>query len=127
MQRVNNALIRRLLPILEDQCGIDFRLYMVLRHVENGTINPGAIAKAMFLPKTVMARHIDHLVKRALLKRTLDAHDSRRINLSLTRKGRSLVAHAHQTISHIVEEQLDELKSDERDIFIAAFARLARK
>ncbi len=125
MQGLHQSLFRQLVPVLE-QHGIDPRLYFLLKHIEQGAIHPGAIAKAVHLPNSVVTRHLDQLVDRGLLERSLDAEDSRRIKLTLTKDGVRVARDASRTVCNIVAARLDRLPAARRDAFLAAFSDLAR-
>jgi DNA-binding MarR family transcriptional regulator len=125
MQQLHQGLARQLAPILEAQYNIDFRLYFILKHIEGGTVHPGAISKAIHLPNSVITRHLDQLVERGLLERSLDAEDSRRIKLTLTKDGQRVVRESNRTICGIVGARLERLAPARRDAFLSAFAALA--
>lgn len=125
MQQLHQGLARQLVPILEEQYGIDFRLYFILKHIEGGAVHPGAISKALHLPNSVITRHLDQLVERGLLERSLDAEDSRRIKLTLTKEGQRIVRESNRTICGIVGARLERLAPARRDSFLSAFSSLA--
>lgn len=125
MQQLHQGLARQLAPILESQYNIDFRLYFILKHIEGGAVHPGAISKAIHLPNSVITRHLDQLVERGLLERSLDAEDSRRIKLTLTKEGQRVVRESNRTICGIVGTRLERLAPARRDTFLSAFAALA--
>ncbi len=125
MQQLHQGLARQLAPILEEQYNIDFRLYFILKHIEGGAVHPGAISKAIHLPNSVITRHLDQLVERGLLERSLDAEDSRRIKLTLTKDGQRVVRESNRTICGIVGTRLERLAPARRDAFLSAFSALA--
>jgi DNA-binding MarR family transcriptional regulator len=125
MQQLHQGLARHLAPILEEQYSIDFRLYFILKHIEGGAVHPGAISKAVHLPNSVITRHLDQLVERGLLERSLDPEDSRRIKLTLTKEGQRVVRESNRTICTIVSTRLERLAPARRDAFLSAFAALA--
>jgi DNA-binding MarR family transcriptional regulator len=125
MQKLHQGFARQLAPILEEQHGIDFRLYFIIRHIEGGAVHPGAISKAIHLPNSVITRHLDQLVEKGLLERSLDAEDSRRIKLTLTKEGQRVSREANRTICTIVGARLEHLAPARREAFLSAFAALA--
>lgn len=125
MQQLHQGLARQLAPILEEQYNIDFRLYFILKHIEGGAVHPGAISKAINLPNSVITRHLDQLVERGLLERSLDAEDSRRIKLTLTKDGQRVVRESNRTICGIVGTRLERLAPARRDAFLSAFSALS--
>ena len=125
MMRLQQGLLRRLAPILEEGYGIDFRLYFILRQIEYGAVHPGMISKITQLPNSVITRHLDQLEDRGLISRTLDAEDSRRIKLILTSEGARVSRDAHRTISGKVGEPLEKISAADRATFLNVFAQLA--
>lgn len=125
MQQLHQGLARQLAPILEEQYNIDFRLYFILKHIEGGAVHPGAISKALHLPNSVITRHLDQLVERGLLERSLDAEDSRKIKLTLTKDGQRVVRESNRTICGIVGMRLERLAPARRDAFLSAFSALS--
>jgi DNA-binding MarR family transcriptional regulator len=125
MMRLQQGLLRRLVPMLEQDHDIDFRLYFILRHIGDGAVHPGAISKITHLPNSVITRHIDQLVAKGLLKRSLDPEDSRRIKLTLTAAGARVAREAHRTICALVGKPLEKLPAGERNAFLQVFAQLA--
>ena len=125
MQQLNQGFARQFAPILDEQHGIDFRLYFILRLIETGAVHPGAISKAIHLPNSVITRHLDQLVERGLLERSLDAEDSRRIKLTLTKEGQRVAREANRTICGIVGTRLERLAPARREAFLSALSVLA--
>ncbi|MBY0511958.1 MAG: MarR family transcriptional regulator [Rhodospirillaceae bacterium] len=125
MQQLHQGLARQLAPILDEQYNIDFRLYFILKHIEGGAVHPGAISKAIHLPNSVITRHLDQLVERGLLERSLDAEDSRKIKLTLTKDGQRVVRESNRTICGIVGTRLERLAPARRDAFLSAFSALS--
>jgi DNA-binding MarR family transcriptional regulator len=125
MQQLHQAMGRALAPLLEEEHGIDFRLYFLLKHIEAGAVHPGAISKAVHLPNSVITRHLDQLVERGLLERSLDSEDSRRIKLTLTKDGQRVAKDANRTVCNIVGARLERLPIARREAFLAAFSDLA--
>ncbi len=116
---------RQLEPILAEQFGIDFRLYFIIRHIELGAVHPGALSKALYLPNSVITRHLDQIVERGFMERSLDSEDSRRIKLTLTAEGLRVAREAHRTICDIVGTRLERLTPPKREAFVSALAVLA--
>ena len=125
MQSLHQGLLRELMPVL-DEHGIDPRLFSLLKLIERGAIHPGAISKAVHLPNSVVTRHIDQLVERGLLERSLDAEDSRRIKLTMTKEGLRVAREANRAVCNVVGTRLERIPASRREIFLAAFADLAR-
>ncbi len=125
LRHLQQDFMRQLEPILAEQYGIDFRVYFIIKHIEMGAVHPGAISKALHLPNSVITRHLDQIVERGLLERSLDTDDSRRIKLTLTKEGERVAREAHRTTCGIVGERLERLAPARREAFLAALSELA--
>ncbi len=125
MQSLHQIVLRELVPVLE-QYDIDPRMFSLLKQVERGVIHPGAISKAIHLPNSVVTRHIDQLVDRGLLERSLDTEDARRIKLTLTKDGSRVAREATRTVCNVIGARLERIPASRRDVFLATFADLAR-
>jgi len=125
MQQLHQGLARQVEPVLTEQHGIDFRLYFIIRNIESGAVHPGALSKILRLPNSVVTRHLDQVVERGLLERSLDPDDSRRIKLTLTKEGQRVAREAHRTICGIVGARLERLAPARREAFLSAFSALA--
>jgi DNA-binding MarR family transcriptional regulator len=119
------SIVQQLSPVLEDRLGIDLRLYYILHAIDNGAVHPGAIAQAMKLPNSLVTKHLDQLAQKSLLERSIDAEDSRRIRISLTRKGLDLMNTADVILSEMVERRLTRIPDDQRKVFLATLVALA--
>ncbi len=125
MQSLHQIVLRELAPVLE-QYDIDPRLFSLMKQIERGAVHPGAISKAVHLPNSVVTRHIDQLVDRGFLERSLDTEDSRRIKLTLTKDGQRVAREATRTVCNVVGARLERIPATRREVFLAAFADLAR-
>ena len=111
--------------MLEDRLGIDLRLYYIVHAIDNGAVHPGAIAQAMKLPNSLVTKHLDQLAQKSLLERSIDSEDSRRIRISLTRKGLDLMNAADVILSEMVERRLIRIPDDQRKVFLTILVALA--
>ena len=125
VQSLHQVILRELAPVLEEY-HIDPRLFSLLKHIENGAVHPGAISKAVHLPNSVVTRHIDQLVERGLLERSLDTEDSRRIKLTLTKDGQRVTREATRTVCNVIGARLERIPASRREVFLATYADLAR-
>jgi DNA-binding MarR family transcriptional regulator len=120
MHGLNMGIVQQLSPVLEDRLGIDLRLYYIIH-----AVHPGAIAQAMKLPNSLVTKHLDQLAQKSLLERSIDAEDSRRIRISLTKKGIELMNAADVILSEMVERRLIRIPDDQRKVFLATLVALA--
>lgn len=126
MFRVNRAIAHLLNPALEQNLGIDGRLALLLKRIEAGDVHPGALAESTRLPKSLISRHIDQLAKKGLLVRRLEAGDSRRIRLILTKTGERVLVEANALTTELVGSHLNRIPEKEREIVLSALGDLAR-
>lgn len=87
--------------------GLSFAQYRVLMHLffaeqtDNcGELNPSEISHRQGVSRNTMSSFIRNLEEEGLVERSLDPHDRRRFNISLTDAGRALV---HQHARHHLE------------------------
>ena len=125
MQHLAQGFTRSVEPVLLEQHGIDVRLYIIIREIDAGSVHPGAISKLTRLPNSVITRHLDQIVAKGLLERSLDPDDSRKIKLTLTKEGQRVAREAHRTICNIVGARLERLTPVKREAFLSTLAILA--
>ena len=121
---LNMSIVQQLSPVLEEKQGIDLRLYYILHAIDVGAVHPGAIAQAMKLPNSLVTKHLDQLAQKGLLERSIDSEDSRRIRISLTKKGIDLMGGSDGILAGIVEQRLARIPEDRRAIFIDTLVAL---
>ena len=126
MHRINRGIAHLINPALEREFDIDGRLYFMLMRIDAGDIHPGALAETMRLPKSLISRHIDQLTKKGLVVRQLEAGDSRRIRLVLTKSGRQVLTAAKALATSLVGGHLRRIPAREREIVLEALSNLAR-
>jgi DNA-binding MarR family transcriptional regulator len=122
---LNMSIVQQLSPVLEEKQGIDLRLYYILHAIDNGAVHPGAIAQVMKLPNSLVTKHLDQLAQKSLLERSIDSEDSRRIRISLTKKGIDLMNGSDDILAGMVERRLARIPDDQRAVFIATLVALA--
>jgi DNA-binding MarR family transcriptional regulator len=122
---LNMSIVQQLSPVLEEKQGIDLRLYYILHAIDNGAVHPGAIAQVMKLPNSLVTKHLDQLAQKSLLERSIDSEDSRRIRISLTRKGVELMNHSDNILAGMVGQRLARIPDDRRAVFIETLVALA--
>jgi DNA-binding MarR family transcriptional regulator len=125
MHGLNMSIVQQLSPVLEGRLGIDLRLYYIVHAIDNGAVHPGAIAQAMKLPNSLVTKHLDQLAQKSLLERSIDSEDSRRIRISLTKKGLELMNAADVILAEMVERRLTRIPDDQRKVFLTILVALA--
>jgi DNA-binding MarR family transcriptional regulator len=79
----------------------------------------------MKLPNSLVTKHLDQLAQKSLLERSIDAEDSRRIRISLTKKGIELMNGSDNILAGMVGQRLARIPNDRRAIFIETLVALA--
>lgn len=101
--------------IYEREVNLTLRELRVLRTVGS---NPGIahsdMVKQVLFEKSLVSRLVSGLVKRSYLKRSIDADDARRLPLTMTKKGATLLEKADQLGLAMNEAWLSVLSSDEQ-------------
>jgi DNA-binding MarR family transcriptional regulator len=106
------AIKSKIVPILEHHHNADFFDFMVLNLINEGNIHPGAIAEKIVVQPSKISRTLEDLTKRGLVKRSLDAEDSRRVRLELTPQGQKVLREVYATIRTILEPSFAEVGHD---------------
>ncbi len=122
---LNMSIVQQLSPILEEQQGIDLRLYYILHSIDSGAVYPGVIAQEMRLPNSLVTKHLDQLADRNFLERSIDSLDSRRIRVSLTEAGRDIMNGSDEILAALVRERLARIPHARRSVFLATLVELA--
>ena len=101
--------------IYEREVKLTLRELRVLRTVGSspGIAHSDMVGRVLF-EKSLVSRLISGLVKRAYLKRSIDPVDARRIALTLTKKGATIVEKADQLGMAMNEVWLSVLTSEEQ-------------
>ncbi len=115
-QILRDTILRKL-----DLTYIHFRVLQYLYEKDGRQI--GEIAAAIAVRQPVLSRVIDQMEERALVRRSADPQDSRRMRVYLTDHGRSRYQEAWPPAHELLETALKGFKGRERD----ALRRLLKK
>jgi len=80
---------------------------------ESGKLPVSAIGKILMIPKPQMTLFTDKLIKLGLVERLGDASDRRKINLSLTDRGKQTLDEARVLIGDNIRQKLSGLNAEE--------------
>ncbi len=86
---------------------------LLLTLEENGTLTLGELSRIMIRDKSQITREIASLIRKGMVAKTESKKDSRVSLVTLTDKGRNLVAKHHQELSEVLGELLGGLSPDE--------------
>lgn len=100
--------------------------------VKRGPLRLKALAEEMCLDKSTTSRVVDALLRKGYVQKTLDLHDQRAVQLSLTNEGqalyatirKSLIAEEASMIADIPDDVVDAALALLNKLTVAARARL---
>jgi DNA-binding MarR family transcriptional regulator len=104
----------------------DSQLSVLFQLDQHGTRTPGELAEYDHLSPPSMNRTLNSLEDAGLIERTRSTDDGRRVNVSLTRSGRSLIAETRRLRTAWFSRQLAQLSPEERSSLDAAAPALRR-
>lgn len=107
--------------------GLDItpRSYCVLYKAMEGEMTQSQLAEAGGLDKSTMVLTVDELEKKELAERKASTRDRRARIISVTEKGRQVVAEATAIVTKVNDEILDTLPLELRQPLIGALTQLA--
>jgi len=124
MSSLQRALALRLSPLLEQEHGLDLRLFVLLKRIHGGCAHPSALASFSMESPSQITRQLDKLEKLGFIERSLDREDSRRIRLSLTKRALALFAGVEGSFAELLGPALSELEADHRKALTTGIGRL---
>ena len=101
--------------IAVDELKITPSQFHALRNISSGKESVSNLADCMHLSRPNVSRTVDELVNNELVHRKRDPDDRRNVNLSLTPKGKSLIATLHKKIGEKMIERFTILDKGEVD------------
>jgi DNA-binding MarR family transcriptional regulator len=104
----------------------DSQLSVLFQLDEHGERTPSELAEHDHLSPPSMNRTLNALEKADLIRRTKSTDDGRRVNVSLTPSGRSLIAETRRLRTAWFSRQLAKLSPEERSTLDAAMPALLR-
>ncbi|PKP88602.1 MAG: hypothetical protein CVT77_18900 [Alphaproteobacteria bacterium HGW-Alphaproteobacteria-16] len=98
----------------------------IMSWISEGHGNPGAIARAMILPPSVISGDLNRLTDRELIVRQRGAADGRRLVYSLTATGRALLAEAHGNYLDLLQDKLASYPPEQLDAMLRMLFEISR-
>jgi DNA-binding MarR family transcriptional regulator len=95
--------------------GLGVRGVWTLSAISEGHTTPGAIARLMLLPPSVISGDLAQLIESAMIVRRRDDADGRRLVYSLTEAGREVLAGAHAEYVALLKGKLDSYDRSDLD------------
>ena len=104
----------------------DSQLSVLFQLDEHGERTPGELAERDHLSPPSMNRTLNNLEEAGFIERTRSTDDARRVNVSLTSAGRSLISETRRLRTAWFSRQLAELTPEERAALESATPALRR-
>lgn len=95
-----------------------FKLY------EDGAVSQNSLGRKIAMDAATMQGVVRRLTARGLIERSDDENDRRRVRLTLTAEGRSVVAESLQSAQNAFDEILAPLNSREQQSFLRLLRRI---
>lgn len=116
---------RHVAPMLEREHGADFKDFVALNAIESGSNYPRLMCERLAMTPSGISRMLDDLVKRDLVKRALDPHDSRRVQLHITPRGEAVLSATKRTMLGLLERGLSALPEAQVQLFADTLQQLS--
>jgi DNA-binding MarR family transcriptional regulator len=105
--------------------GITMAQLSVLRRLRNGPQTVGHLGAEVGLSPASVTRLVDRLEKRALVARSRDVEDRRRVDVRLTAQGERLLGESKVFKGSDVHLAIEAMSSEERRAMTSSLARFA--
>jgi len=102
-------------------------MLMMLYSTPKGRVNPSTLSDSLVQSRTHMTRVADELVTKGLVERVASVSDRRRIELSLTREGRSFIQRVMPVAWQEYGECLEPLTRPEAEAFERSLRKLSAR
>jgi DNA-binding MarR family transcriptional regulator len=113
---------RSVRKFIHDQAAEEFDItlaqFHILRHIHAGTDSVSNLAKMGRISRPAISRGVDTLVTKGLVSRETDPNDRRRIRLSLSPRGKTLLDELFGNTRTWMMEKMNLLDTDDRDDII---------
>ena len=97
----------------------------LVRLAELGQCSQNELGRQTAMDVATIKGVVDRLRGKGMVEQTADPGDKRRSLLSLSEKGRSMIAGLHATGHAVTTDTLEPLDARERDVFLSLLRRLA--
>lgn len=111
-------------PMLEQEYGVDFKHFVLLKHLEHGCCYPSQLSQDMSLTASHVSRILEELSEKGLIIRQLDPKDSRKIQISITPSGITLLLAIRQHLKDILVLALANFENHEAEVITQGLERL---
>jgi DNA-binding MarR family transcriptional regulator len=104
---------QHLIPSVVGEYGMDFKDFVTLTAISEGAHYPKLICERMSNTASDVSRTLETLSKNGFVKRELDTDDSRRVRVTITEKGESVLQTARSRIQSLIVEAERNLPEEE--------------
>ncbi|WP_195167906.1 MarR family winged helix-turn-helix transcriptional regulator [Mycobacteroides abscessus] len=110
--RLNRSILADLRIHISAAGELDLADFVALRSIESGTNSPGDLARELGLNPSVLSRTLTKLANAGLVRREVDAGDSRRSRVRLTAAGLRATTQLADHVRPHLAERLQRLQPD---------------
>lgn len=110
---------------LAHETGLTNSQMLVLRLLAQSELTPGHVAAQIGLTQATVTALVDRLEKRGLVQRRRGEDDRRRIYLTLTAEGHTLLAGMPSNLQSHFQARFDELADWEQAMIVSSLERIA--
>jgi DNA-binding MarR family transcriptional regulator len=112
------------IPSVVGEYGLDFKDFLTLASIHDGAHYPKFICERLMTNPSDVSRTLETLSKGGFVKRELDEQDSRRVRLTLTEHGESVLRLARERIQLVLTFAEGTLSDEEVERFSATLVHL---
>jgi DNA-binding MarR family transcriptional regulator len=118
---------QHLVPSVVGEYGLDFKDFITLVSISEGAQYPKFICERLSTNASDVSRTLETLSKRGFVKRELDSEDSRRVRVTLTDAGETVLATARGRIQELLEDAERVLPDEELQRFTQTLVHLQQR
>ncbi len=104
---------QQIIPSVVGEHGLDFKDFITLTSISEGAVYPKNICERLSTNASDVSRILETLSKASFIKRELDTDDSRRVLVSLTPAGATVLQTARERIQQLISDAEDTIQSDD--------------
>jgi DNA-binding MarR family transcriptional regulator len=110
--------------IAVERYNITMAQFIILRQIHYGRTSVSRLADAGHISRPAISRQVDILVNKQLVNRVENTADRRHVSLSLTDRGKQLMAELYKETHQWMEVKMGKLSSEELSTIICALELL---
>ena len=125
---LHRKLHRDLFKVVLEEVGANIAPHymMIMRLIqESGPLSSSEIGETLSISKSQMTHSIDKLITLGMVEREHGTEDRRKIEISLTDKGRSMLEQVDETINNHLRDRMEMLSDGELEKLAESFRYIA--